>query len=171
MPRKSKIKGLDETLTSETMVRVASIFEEENSDAFRLRMDLLIKEFGSAAEIARRCGFSEAVIRSWRDGASDPSRARCIALARGTGTSLLWIVDGEGPRSRAEFSQFMAQQSRFQPVRYDVLKVALQLAEELTEGKVLSTEDRAELVGLIYEMHEEGLPEAKILRFARAAVK
>ena len=46
--------------------------------------------------------------------------------------------------------------------------IALQLADEALQGKVLATEKRAELVSLIYEMLEEGLPDAKVLRFARA---
>ena len=42
------------------------------------------------------CGFSEGVVRSWRDGNSDPSRARCVTLARTLGISLVWLVAGEG---------------------------------------------------------------------------
>ncbi len=65
-----------------------------NSFADRIR--LLIQRVGSATEIARMCGFSEGVIRSWRDGNSDPSRARCVTLARTLGISLVWLVAGEG---------------------------------------------------------------------------
>ncbi len=68
-----------------------------NPDGFQGRMKMLIEALGSAAEVARRCGFSEAVVRSWRDGKSDPSRERCIALSRGTGASLLWLVMGAEP--------------------------------------------------------------------------
>lgn len=42
------------------------------------------------------CGFSEGVVRSWRDGNTDPSRARCVTLARTLGISLVWLVAGEG---------------------------------------------------------------------------
>jgi hypothetical protein len=65
-----------------------------NSFADRIR--LLIQRVGSATEIARMCGFSEGVVRSWRDGNSDPSRARCVTLARTLGISLVWLVAGEG---------------------------------------------------------------------------
>ena len=91
-------------------------------------------------------------------------------LCAAAGVRMEWLAFDQLPMLQKD-DQKTAQQSGSQPVRYDVLRVALRLAEELAEGKVLSTEDRAELVGLIYEMHEEGLPEAKILRFARAAVK
>ncbi len=63
---------------------------------FSDRIKLLIHRVGSATEIARMCGFSEGVVRSWRDGNTDPSRARCVTLARTLGISLVWLVAGEG---------------------------------------------------------------------------
>lgn len=63
---------------------------------FSERIKLLIQRVGSATEIARMCGFSEGVVRSWRDGNTDPSRARCVTLARTLGISLVWLVAGEG---------------------------------------------------------------------------
>jgi len=63
---------------------------------FSDRIKLLIQHVGSATEIARMCGFSEGVVRSWRDGNTDPSRGRCVTLARTLGISLVWLVAGEG---------------------------------------------------------------------------
>ncbi len=63
---------------------------------FSDRIKLLIQRIGSATQIARMCGFSEGVVRSWRDGNTDPSRARCVTLARTLGVSLMWLVAGEG---------------------------------------------------------------------------
>lgn len=63
---------------------------------FAERIRFLIQRVGSATEIARMCGFSEGVVRSWRDGNTDPSRARCVTLARTLGISLVWLVAGEG---------------------------------------------------------------------------
>ncbi|MEO8809534.1 MAG: helix-turn-helix transcriptional regulator [Rhodanobacter sp.] len=64
--------------------------------SFADRIRVLIQRVGSATEIARMCGFSEGVVRSWRDGNTDPSRARCVTLARTLGISLVWLVAGEG---------------------------------------------------------------------------
>ncbi|NII12220.1 helix-turn-helix transcriptional regulator [Oleiagrimonas sp. C23AA] len=64
--------------------------------SFSDRIKLLIKACGSVTQVARTCGFSEGVVRSWRDGRSDPSRERCLTLARGLGVSLLWLIAGEG---------------------------------------------------------------------------
>lgn len=63
---------------------------------FADRIKMLIQRVGSVTEIARLCGFSEGVVRSWRDGNTDPSRARCVTLARTLGISLIWLVAGEG---------------------------------------------------------------------------
>ncbi|MDO1530624.1 transcriptional regulator [Fulvimonas sp. R45] len=68
----------------------------ETSATFADRIKVLICKVGSVTEIARMCGFSEGVVRSWRDGNTDPSRARCVTLARTLGVSLVWLVAGEG---------------------------------------------------------------------------
>ena len=67
-----------------------------SSGTFSDRIKVLIQRVGSATEIARMCGFSEGVVRSWRDGNTDPSRGRCVTLARTLGISLVWLVAGEG---------------------------------------------------------------------------
>lgn len=67
-----------------------------STTTFADRVKVLIQRVGSVTEIARMCGFSEGVVRSWRDGNTDPSRARCVTLARTLGISLLWLVAGEG---------------------------------------------------------------------------
>lgn len=71
-------------------------FSHVPAGTFSDRIKVLIQRVGSATEIARMCGFSEGVVRSWRDGNTDPSRARCVTLARTLGISLLWLVAGEG---------------------------------------------------------------------------
>lgn len=68
----------------------------ETPSTFADRIKVLIQRVGSVTEIARMCGFSEGVVRSWRDGNTDPSRARCVTLARTLGISLVWLVAGEG---------------------------------------------------------------------------
>ncbi|GAB2805787.1 helix-turn-helix domain-containing protein [Dyella kyungheensis] len=68
----------------------------ESSSTFADRIKVLIQRVGSVTEIARMCGFSEGVVRSWRDGNTDPSRARCVTLAKTMGISLVWLVAGEG---------------------------------------------------------------------------
>jgi transcriptional regulator with XRE-family HTH domain len=73
-----------------------TIAPSQPAGTFAERIKLLIQRVGSATEIARMCGFSEGVVRSWRDGNTDPSRARCVTLAKTLGISLVWLVAGEG---------------------------------------------------------------------------
>jgi hypothetical protein len=61
------------------------------------RIQLLIRVAGSMAAIARRCGFSQGAVRSWRDGHTDISRERCVVMARTFNVSLVWLMTGEGP--------------------------------------------------------------------------
>lgn len=82
-----------------------------DEETFATRIKLLIQRVGSVTAIARMCGFSEGVVRSWRDGNTDPSRARCVTLARTLGISLVWLVAGEGalqidPSAAAPGDQF-----------------------------------------------------------------
>lgn len=58
-----------------------------------------------------------------------------------------------------------------QPLSGSDLTMAIQLAAEALDGRSLPPPEYAELVGLIYEGLTEGLPEAKILRFARLGAR
>ncbi|HWX64802.1 MAG TPA: YdaS family helix-turn-helix protein [Rhodanobacter sp.] len=69
----------------------------DDAQALATRIRLLIAREGGASALARRCGCSEGTVRNWRDGHNDPSRARCITLARALNISLQWLVTGEGP--------------------------------------------------------------------------
>lgn len=73
-----------------------------STNTFADRIKVLIQRVGSVTEIARMCGFSEGVVRSWRDGNTDPSRARCVTLAKTMGISLVWLVAGEGAMVQTE---------------------------------------------------------------------
>lgn len=169
---KKNIK-LEETVTRDNLSNPASGLIDPNLDRFDLRMQEAISTFGSIAEVARRCGLSEAVIRSYRDGNSDPSRQRIVAMWKGLGFSIDWLVAGVGPmwaKDSPKWPQPLPQ-SDSQPLRHDALIIAVQLAEEVLEGKTLEPAKRAELVALVYEGLVEGLPEATVLRWARTASK
>lgn len=175
-----KNKELERTLTRECAGQGSVNVQSPNIDAFDGRMNLLIAHFkdqGGAAEIARRCGFSEGVIRSWAKGSSDPSRARCIQLAEGTGASLLWLVAGQGPTWAADAASGVAEspaQYQSHLLRGDLLTMAVELIDSELEraGKVLPLEKRVAAYGLIYEeLLEPGeLPSAKIVQLVIKAV-
>lgn len=102
-------------------------FATHESDAFSARVQELAVMAGSIAALARKCGASESVVRKWRDGNADPSRERCIALARGMDVSLVWVMTGEGPMLASESKPA----SHSLPVRLDRETLA-------TAGRVLA---------------------------------
>lgn len=63
--------------------------------AFVARMEFCASVLGSVAALARTAGISQSGIRKYYLGA-EPTRPVLIALARATGISLLWLVDGRG---------------------------------------------------------------------------
>jgi hypothetical protein len=144
--------------------------------SFAERIKLLIQRVGSATEIARMCGFSEGVVRSWRDGNTDPSRARCVTLARTLGISLVWLVAGEGnlqidPGSFNMDDQYSSEKmkmnshrslhgsgrvsqtgsSEVDPQRLNTAMQILQSQLSLTDGH-LSLSENADLLTQLYEI-------------------
>ncbi len=99
------------------LMRTQQPSSQSTSGTFADRIRLLIQRVGSATEIARLCGFSEGVVRSWRDGNTDPSRARCVTLARTLGISLVWLVAGEGAIQVDPTTNFEDEQHTSEVVR------------------------------------------------------
>ena len=87
-------------------------------------------------------------------------------LCASAGARMEWLATGYGPKYTETKD---AGEDASQAVRPETLTIAIQLAAEALQGKYLPPPKYAELVALIYELLEDGLPEAKILRFARAA--
>lgn len=78
-----------------------------------------------------------------------------------------WVLTGEGPERMEALAGYRVAEPS-QPVKHETLTIALQLATEALEdrGRTLPPAKRAELVSLIYDLLEEGLPQAKVLDFA-----
>jgi len=148
----------------------------QTAETFAERIKLLIQRVGSATEIARMCGFSEGVVRSWRDGNTDPSRARCVTLAKTLGISLVWLVAGEGtlqvdPTHAGADEQYNSEKAaphrshaRLDPAHNDVVTTAAVDAQRLdTAMRILQSElsladshlslsENTDLLTQLYEM-------------------
>lgn len=77
---------------------------ETKHKPFSSQMMELIDDEGSGAEIARKCGVSESVVRKWRDGVSSPKLEHLLDLAQGLGVNLHWLATGEGEKYPKSFS-------------------------------------------------------------------
>lgn len=133
---------------------------ESEGESFPMRLSALIGG-RSVRSFALASGVSQTVIRKYLAGESEPTRPALIALARTGGANVGWLAAGEET----------APQSQSHALRRDVLKVAVQLAEEALDGRALVPADYAELVDLIYDALANGLPSAQVLAFARPAAR
>ncbi len=66
-------------------------------EGFISRLKLVIEEYGSINSLAKAANLSESSIRKWRDGTSEPSRDRLVALAEAAQVSIDWLAAGKGP--------------------------------------------------------------------------
>lgn len=63
---------------------------------FQERMNILAERVGGFAILARKSGLSRRVLDKYRNGESDPSRLRLVALAAAAGVSVEWLATGTG---------------------------------------------------------------------------
>lgn len=54
------------------------------------------------ASFARRCGFSEGLIRSYLKDDKRPGMDKLVRMADAAGVTVDWLATGRGPRTRAE---------------------------------------------------------------------
>ena len=65
--------------------------------SFQRRMVTVIRLAGGVSTLAAKTGLSQRVIAKYRNGESDPSRERLVAIARASGVAVDWLATGEGP--------------------------------------------------------------------------
>lgn len=131
------------------------------------RLSAVLDEIGTrrkAADVANR---STDQLAKYEKGLTEPPFSAIASLCLAAGVRMEWVATGIGEMHNNPWEG--AQGGNSQPLRPDELTIALQLASEALGDKVLPPAKYAELVVLIYELLDEGLPEAKVLRFARAA--
>lgn len=109
---------------------------------------------------------SSAALQRYIKGENEPPFAALARLCVAAGVRMDWLATGEGNMRVLPPADAPAGAS--QPVRHEELTIALQLAAEALGDRTLPPAKHAELIALIYELLTEGLPEAKVLRFARA---
>ena len=81
-----------------------------------------------------------------------------------------WLLTGDpvpvGVREK------IPEYSQSHPVKSDVLRISIQLVREVLRDadRTLPPAKESEAIQLAYDLIEEGLPQAKVLRFVLAAV-
>lgn len=124
----------------------------------------------SPAGLAAKSGITEATISNWLNDkvlVDHVKASMLLKISDSLGVRPEWLLLGTGSPSHPRADSPSASQA----VKHESLTMALQLVAETLEQKnlTLPAEKRAELTALVYDLLEEGMPEAKILRFVRAA--
>lgn len=122
----------------------------------------------NAAQLAAKAGSTEATISNWLNAKVQVDHVKAALLLRICGVLDVqpeWLLLGKGKRAGD------ADQGPSQALKSDTLIIALELVDEALgkQGLSLPPSKRAEVVALVYELLDEGMPQAKVLRFARAA--
>lgn len=123
----------------------------------------------TAAALASKGDTTEATIHNWLKDKVQVEHVKAVMLLKicdALGVAPQWLLLGEGERLVAP-----PDQEKSQVVTRERLILALQLTAEALEGRALTLPPpkRAEVTFLACELLDEGLPEAKIIRFVRAA--
>lgn len=72
---------------------------------FSDRVEKIVRTAGGVPSLARKSGLSDAVIRKWLGGHSDPSRANLVKLADAAGVHIEWLATGRGPMMASDHQE------------------------------------------------------------------
>lgn len=110
--------------------------------------------------------------QTYEQGKREPDLRTLLGVVR-KGWNANWLLTGEGPE-RLEAVAVAENPAGYgsQLVSEEHLTLALSQVIEVLQDKELPMPPakQAELVMAVAELHAEGIPEAKILRFVRAAI-
>lgn len=118
-------------------------------------------------EMAAVLGVSPRTYTYYEQGERAPDAEALANLCR-EGWNVNWFLTGEGPERVDQIASATEVASGSQGLSQESLKIALQMAADL-DVLLLPPPKQARMIELIYGLLEEGLPEAKVLVFARAA--
>lgn len=131
---------------------------------------------GRGSWLAALFDVSQTTARAWREGEYMPSPDRVRVLAEKAVVSYDWLYFGLGNMTdsapgTAAVLPFRSDDKAAQPVRRESMKLALKLtAEARGLGAQFTPDQQSEVVSLLYELLEDGMAEADVLKVARAQV-
>lgn len=121
---------------------------------------------------AKRYRASTASAWAWLHGKSIPARERARSMADDLGVSYEYLIFGDLEPISGSPSSLPDEGRLHSPftslvLRKESLTVAIQMAAEALVGLKPTPAQHAEYVALLYELIEDGMPEAQVLHFAR----
>lgn len=124
----------------------------------------------SSAELARAAGTTEATVSNWINDKVHVDHVKALQLFKIADAAKMnprELLLGEKAARVAESQAYYQSH----PLQHDLLIIALQQVSEVVDVNNLPMPPakRAELTLSVYELLADGVPEAKVLRFVRAA--
>lgn len=136
--------------------------ERQESSGFAARLREVIDAYGSASGLAKAIERSEGAVRKWLRGESEPNVTDLRAVCEQTGTSIEWLVTGQGLRDTQtqgirDMPSQAAQPLPREPLNAQLLEgILLAVQEELRNaGLELPLLKQSMLVVTLYELGHE----------------
>jgi len=96
------------------------VVDIDASQNFQLRLDKVLREFASVADLAHLIGVSDNAIYKWLSGRGQPSVANLVALAKASKVSLEWLATGhENAEAKHPLRRNVERDELFHVPRYE----------------------------------------------------
>jgi transcriptional regulator with XRE-family HTH domain len=116
--------------------------ERQESSGFAARLREVIDAYGSASGLAKAIDRSEGAVRKWLRGESEPNVTDLRSVCEQTGTSIEWLVTGNGLREAQSLTVREPPAAAYQDAPRE------QVNTQLLEGILLAVQEELRNAGL-----------------------
>ena len=116
--------------------------ERQESSGFAARLREVIDAYGSASGLAKAIDRSEGAVRKWLRGESEPNVTDLRSVCEQTGTSIEWLVTGNGVRDTQSLGVRDPPPPPYQSTPHEPLNT------RLLEGILLAVQEELRDAGL-----------------------
>ena len=116
--------------------------ERQESSGFATRLREVIDAYGSASGLAKAIDRSEGAVRKWLRGESEPNVTDLRSVCEQTGTSIEWLVTGNGLRDTQPLGVRDPPPPPYQSTPHEPLNT------QLLEGILLAVQEELRSAGL-----------------------
>jgi transcriptional regulator with XRE-family HTH domain len=116
--------------------------ERQESNGFAARLREVIDAYGSASGLAKAIDRSEGAVRKWLRGESEPNVTDLRSVCEQTGTSIEWLVTGDGLRDTQSLGVRDPPPPPYQSTPHEPLNT------RLLEGILLAVQEELRTAGL-----------------------
>jgi hypothetical protein len=116
--------------------------EKQENSGFAARLREVIDAYGSASGLAKAIDRSEGAVRKWLRGESEPNVTDLRSVCEQTGTSIEWLVTGNGVRDTQSLGVRDPPPPPYQSTPHDPLNTGL------LEGILLAVQEELRNAGL-----------------------